>query len=170
MGAGILPVALYQGTLFLLLGQERFNNLWCDFGGRAKKRENTFDTAVREGSEELNGLFGTEKELEISVNKKLITSIYYERYTSYLFNIRYSKDLPIYFSNINYFAEKHLPNLINNDDNGLFEKIKIKWFPLNDFKNEKNKIILRQHYIEIINSIIKNEEFIIKQIKLFENI
>ena len=37
MGAGILLVALYRGTLFLLLGQERHNNLWSDFGGSAQR-------------------------------------------------------------------------------------------------------------------------------------
>ena len=56
MGAGILPVALYRGTLFLLLGQERNNNnLWSDFGGSSHKGEKPFKTAIREGNEELNG-------------------------------------------------------------------------------------------------------------------
>ena len=56
MGAGVLPVSLYKGTLFLLLGQERHNHLWCDFGGGAHKGERPFKTAIREGTEELNGL------------------------------------------------------------------------------------------------------------------
>ena len=38
MGAGILPIALYKGTIYLLLGQER-TNLWSDFGGSANKNE-----------------------------------------------------------------------------------------------------------------------------------
>ena len=42
MGAGVLPVSLYKGTLFLLLGQERKNNLWADFGGGAHKGERPF--------------------------------------------------------------------------------------------------------------------------------
>ena len=37
MGAGILPVAVYRGALFILLGQERDNNLWADFGGSHAK-------------------------------------------------------------------------------------------------------------------------------------
>ena len=64
MGAGILPVALYRGTLYLLLGQERHNSLWSDFGGSSHKRETPFKTAIREGTEELNGFLGTEEEME----------------------------------------------------------------------------------------------------------
>ena len=55
MGAGILPVALHKGVLFLLMGQERKNGLWCDFGGTPNKKEKPFETAIREGGEELNG-------------------------------------------------------------------------------------------------------------------
>ena len=47
MGAGILPVAVYKGTLFLLLGKER-NDLWSDFGGSAVNKEEIFKTAIRE--------------------------------------------------------------------------------------------------------------------------
>ena len=64
MGAGVLPLALYKGTLFFLLGQERNNNLWCDFGGSTIKGEKPFKTAIREGCEELNGFLGDESELE----------------------------------------------------------------------------------------------------------
>ena len=47
MGAGILPVALYRGTLFLLLGQERHNSLWSDFGGSSNKGEKPFKKKVK---------------------------------------------------------------------------------------------------------------------------
>ena len=77
MGAGILPIALYRGGLFLLLGQERHNNLWSDFGGSANKNEKPKKTAIREGTEELNGFFGTEEDLESILEGKLITSICY---------------------------------------------------------------------------------------------
>ena len=67
MGAGILPVALHKGVLFLLMGQERKNNLWCDFGGTPNKKEKPFETAIREGGEELNGFLGINEELENTI-------------------------------------------------------------------------------------------------------
>tara|TARA_B110001452_G_scaffold267064_1_gene275598 strand:+ start:15 stop:527 length:513 start_codon:yes stop_codon:yes gene_type:complete len=166
MGAGILPVALYRGTLFILLGQERFNNsLWCDFGGTPKKGENPYKTAIREGGEELNGFFGINKELEETVNCNMILSICHSKYTTYIFNTKYNKELPVYFANNNNFIEEHLNDKIDKKHNGLFEKNKIDWFPVYKFKNSKNMSIIRPHYIEHIKAIIKNEKFIIKEIE-----
>ena len=31
MGAGILPLGVLSSSVFILLGQERHNNLWSDF-------------------------------------------------------------------------------------------------------------------------------------------
>jgi 8-oxo-dGTP pyrophosphatase MutT (NUDIX family) len=178
MGAGILPVALYRGTLFLLLGQERNNNLWSDFGGGSHKGEKPFKTGIREGTEELNGFFGTEEELEEEVNNNIVLSICYDKYTSYIFRTKYNKDLPKYFSNNNKFIEKQASNIINSKENGLYEKKFIGWFPINKFymdanimKNRtmKNKAMLRSHFQEHIMSIVKNEEFIIEHIKNIEN-
>lgn len=162
MGAGILPLALYKGTLFFLLGQERNNNLWSDFGGSTIKGEKPFKTAIREGCEELNGFLGDEHELEEQVTNNLITSISFERYTSYIFKINYDKKLPTYFSNVNKFAELHLKDKIDNKNNGLFEKKQIQWISLNDLKTQKTKDELREHYKPILKSIIKNEEFIMR--------
>jgi hypothetical protein len=128
MGAGILPVALYRGTLIILLGQERHNNLWCDFGGSPlpHERKNQYITAIREGAEELNGLLGDKEELKLHVDKNLIYGINNkdDKYTSYLFKSHYDKNLEKYFNNQNKFIENHLPNEITKH-NGLFEKKKI---------------------------------------------
>ena len=121
MGAGILPVALYRGVLYLLLGQER-NNLWSDFGGGAHKRETPFQTAIREGTEELNGFFGNEEELEKEVSNNMILSICYDKYNTYVYKTKYSKDLPIYFTNNNKFIESQASNIISTKHNGLYEK------------------------------------------------
>ena len=73
MGAGILPVSVHYGTLFLLFGKEKNGGLWSDFGGSRKDfYENDFNTAIREGSEELNGLFGTSNYLRNKVSSNLI--------------------------------------------------------------------------------------------------
>ena len=56
MGAGILPVTIFKGTVFFLLGREKYhNNYWCDFGGSSNINESIYDTAIREGYEELDG-------------------------------------------------------------------------------------------------------------------
>ena len=169
MGAGVLPLALYKGTLFLLLGQERHNNLWSDFGGSTIKGEKPFKTAIREGGEELNGLLGDENELEEQVTNNLLTSISCDRYTSYIYKTSYDKKLPNYFANVNRFAEIHLKDAIENKDNGLFEKKQIQWVPLSQFKStsstkasKTSNIQLREHYKPILKSILKNEEFIMR--------
>ena len=168
MGAGVLPVTLYKGTLFLLLGQERKNNLWADFGGSAYKGEKPFKTAIREGVEELNGFLGDETELEALVTSNLILSISYDKYTSYIFKTNYDKKLPTYFSNVNKFAEKHLKDEIDIEHNGLFEKKQIQWFPLSKLKEEKSQVIFREFYKPLFNSILKNERFIINFLQTME--
>tara|TARA_Y100000992_G_scaffold69024_1_gene43119 strand:+ start:23155 stop:23655 length:501 start_codon:yes stop_codon:yes gene_type:complete len=164
MGAGILPIALYRGSLFLLLGQERHNNLLCDFGGSPNKNEKVFDTAIREGSEELNGLLGCENVLEETVSNNLLLTVSFDKYTSYIFKYKYDKNLPIYFNNLNHFAELHLNDKIMTKHNGLFEKNKIEWYKLHDFKNTENLKKIRPHYKNILNTLIKNEKFLITQI------
>lgn len=169
MGAGILPVALYRGTLFLLLGQERHNSLWSDFGGSSHKGEKPFKTAIREGTEELNGFFGSEEEMEEEINNNMILTICYNKYTTYIYRYKYNRDLPKYFINNNRFIEKEVPQIIDIKHNGLYEKKRIEWFPINKFKNINNVQMLRGHYQEHIKSILKNDEFIMKQIERIEN-
>ena len=168
MGAGVLPVSLYKGTLFMLLGQERHNNLWGDFGGSAYKGERPFKTAIREGTEELNGFLGDESEFETLVTSNLILSISYDKYTSYIFKTNYDKKLPTNFSNVNSFAEQHLKDKIDIEHNGLFEKKQIQWFPLSKLKDKNSQIRLREFYKPLLETILKNEKFIVDYIRTLE--
>jgi len=175
MGAGILPVSFYRGTLFVLLGKERFKennqNLWCDFGGSVDKNNineinNPYFTAIREGSEELNGIFGDFDILKNNVDKNYLYKISnnHNNYHSFLFNVKYDNKLPIYFNNQNKFIEKHLSHVILSD-NGLFEKSQVKWFSIKQLKNNiHTDNFFRKHYISIIKKIINNEKSIIQQI------
>ena len=164
MGAGVLPVSLYRGTILILLGQERSNNLWCDFGGSHNKNEKPFDTAIREGVEELNGLLGDDKKLKKIVSDNSILTIRNnnDKYISYLFSIKYDENIENYFNNLNKFAEVHLSDKINNHHNGLFEKKAVKWYSINDFKNTNtdNRKLLRPHYLNIVDSIYNNKNLI----------
>ena len=166
MGAGILPIALYRGTIFLLLGQERHNSLLCDFGGSPHKDEQIIDTAIREGCEELNGLLGDIKTVDKLVKSNLILMINDNKYTSYIFNIKYDKNLPYYFNNLNSFAESYLIDKVNGEHNGLFEKNNIEWFKLDDFKylNIDSMKKIRPHYVNILNSISKKENFLKREL------
>ena len=171
MGAGILPVALYRGTLYLLLGQERHNNLLCDFGGSPNPREDVFDTATREGCEELNGLLGDVEMVKSIVADNLLLTIKDGTYTSFIFNLEYDTKLPYYFNNLNSFAEMYLNDKVTTLHNGLFEKNEIKWYKLNELnkllkiKNKNKENIIRSHYKNILTSVISNEEFLINKLR-----
>jgi len=168
MGAGILPIALYNGAIYLLLGQER-NNLWSDFGGSSNKNEKPYKTAIREGYEELNGFLGDINELENRVNSNLILSISYDKYTTYIFNIEYDEKLPFYFSNLNSFIEINADDKIKKDDNGLFEKKKLQWLKIKEYKTNNNILPLRPWYKPILDSVTKNEKFLLKEINNLKN-
>lgn len=159
MGGGIMPICIKSGTLCILLGQERFDKKWSDFGGSKNARESYIRTALREGEEELNGILGTGKYLENLVKKNQIACIHNgENYKSFAFKIPYDYHLPLYFNNNNMFIEKNLKTIIENshrDHSGLFEKQKIKWFTIDEIKN--NYDIFRPHFIPILKTIVTNK-------------
>ena len=72
MGGGILPVAIKNNKVYFLFGKE--NELddtpgWADFGGGKEEGESYLDTALREGSEEINGFLGSAEKLRSVVKK-----------------------------------------------------------------------------------------------------
>tara|TARA_A100001011_G_scaffold385355_1_gene459238 strand:- start:82 stop:618 length:537 start_codon:yes stop_codon:yes gene_type:complete len=155
MGGGILPIAIHKNKLYFLFGLE--NNMddtpgWADFGGGKKNTESHFETATREGAEELNGFFGSINEVRQLVKKKLVTIIKLPTYHTFIFKIPYDENLPFYFNNNFRFSQKNLPEVIKDTENGLLEKQKIKWFSLKELKKEKN---FRSFYKNIVNEIIK---------------
>ena len=152
MGAGILPVTIMKGTIFFLLGKERYNqNYWCDFGGSSIDNESIYQTAIREGYEELDGFFGNQQELKKKVNKSLIKPCYTDRYTTFLFSVDY-KELYYfekYFNNHRNFIDTEL-NL--NKKEGIFEKSEIRLFTKKDLVKNINEI--RPFYREIVYQLI----------------
>ena len=69
MGGGLLPVTIHEGKVLFLLGREHDEKKWSDFGGGREGRESHFDTALREGCEELNGFFGCKTHLKNTVKR-----------------------------------------------------------------------------------------------------
>ena len=140
MGGGLLPIAIKNNKLFFLFGKE--NELddtpgWADFGGGAEDGESHFDTALREGSEEINGFLGSAEQLRKRVKKNKVINIKFKEYSTYIFKMDYDENLPIYYKNNYEFFSRYLPHVKHKKDNGLLEKAKIKWFSYDELKKQK---------------------------------
>ena len=155
MGAGILPVAFNGVSVLFLLGREQYNRQWADFGGTSNySNEPIYNTAIREGYEELSGLLGSEYELRHKVKNNLICTQNDNRYTSFIFETAYDRNLPLYFNRNFCFTQATSPRLINNNHNGLYEKSEIRWFTASEIRS----LNLRPFYKNIIFPILENEK------------
>jgi 8-oxo-dGTP pyrophosphatase MutT (NUDIX family) len=167
MGGGILPVAIKNNTVYFLFGKE--NELddtpgWADFGGGKEQGESYLDTALREGSEEINGFLGSAEKLRSIVKKNKISTIKFKEYTTYIFKMDYDEKLPHYYKNNYDFFSRYLPHVKHKRDNGLLEKAKIRWFSFAELKKEKKEF--RSFYQNIIDLILKEEKHINKKMKI----
>ena len=163
MGGGALPVAYNKKNkkVYLLFGKEneylnKDSPGWSDFGGGEKTGESALDTALREGCEELNGFFGCEGDIKRLIKDNLVTSLNHERYTTFLFEIDYDENLPVYFNNNYKFLKSHVNNLVRHTTNGLFEKSNIKWMTFDDLRKERDTF--RSYYRNVVDVILENED------------
>ena len=161
MGGGILPVAIHNDKLFFLFGKEVYDGKWSDFGGGKENTESPFQTAVREGCEELNGFFGCRSALERLVRTNMVMEIRQKQYTVYIFRHVYDESLPSYFDNNHAFIRQRLPKMI--DKNGLFEKSKVAWFSVKEMRDKKNSF--RPFYKEVLEKILLHEKDILKSME-----
>ena len=160
-GGGILPVAIKNDKVYFLFGKE--NELddtpgWADFGGGADNGETPFDTALREGSEEINGILGSAEQLRKQVKQNKISTIKFKTYTTYVYMMDYDSKLPFYYKNNYEFFSRYLPHVKHKKDNGLLEKSKIRWFTFEELKEEKKNF--RSFYQNIVDLILKQEKVI----------
>jgi|TARA_B110000967_G_C18865249_1_gene552332 8-oxo-dGTP pyrophosphatase MutT (NUDIX family) len=158
-GGGILPIAIKNGQVHFLFGKE--NELddtpgWADFGGGANDGESYLDTALREGSEEINGILGSAEQLRKQVKKNKISTVKFKTYTTYIYMMDYDDKLPFYYKNNYEFFSRYLPHIKHKKDNGLLEKSKIKWFTFDELKAEKKNF--RSFYQNIVDLILKQEK------------
>ena len=145
-GGGVIPVALHNGELHFLFGQENDvikdatkNQDWGDFGGSAKPGESEMDTCVREGAEELNGFYGNKRDFRALLLKNQVLKLTYDTRVTHLMRVDYDERLPLYFNN-NYRFIKETSNLRSiaaHPENGYFEKSHVRWFTLADLKRER---------------------------------
>jgi hypothetical protein len=159
-GGGVIPVALHNGELHFLFGQENDvikdaskNQDWGDFGGSAKPGESEMDTCVREGAEELNGFYGNKRDFRALLLKNQILKLTYDTRVTHLMRVDYDERLPFYFNN-NYRFIKETANLRSiaaHPENGYFEKSHVRWFTLADLKRERGAF--REYFRNFLDMI-----------------
>lgn len=157
MGAGILPFAVHNNQIFLLLGKESGSGGWSDFGGGREKNESLLETAIREGTEELNGFLGTETEMRHLVKENTV-SVFETKtpvYRSYLVKIPFNSELPKYFKGNFKLMNRRLKNEVGKH-NGLFEKSEVKWFTLKELKHLRMRKYFYYHVYPLLLEFIEN--------------
>jgi len=157
VGSSILPACFYNGQLYFLFGKE--NDLadtpgWSDFGGGVEPGEKEFDTALREGGEELTGFLGGPDKLH-----KLAKQFHTVRMPSYVVHVIHlpydtHHMLPEYYNNNHRFLWERMDKKMLNDTK-LFEKIEVGWFTPEDMVARRSKF--RGFYQEIVDKILADK-------------
>jgi 8-oxo-dGTP pyrophosphatase MutT (NUDIX family) len=153
---------MYKGRLYFLFGKE--NSLadtpgWSDFGGGVDKGEQIYESALREGGEELTGFLGDAKQIESLIKKNgghmhLLHGQPDSGYHVHIFRLPYSEELVQHFNNNHQFLWKKMNKKFLNDTK-LFEKIEIKWFSVDEMRRKKSEF--RSFYQEVIDMLLKHE-------------
>lgn len=140
MGGGILPIAKKNNEYYVLLSRESVDidwkdaGKWSDFGGSKENNETEYETAIREGTEETSGLYGTKLDIKNLIDNCTEHIISINNYSSYLVRVKYNPMLPYRFNKIYREALKKTPNLVY-EQNGMYEKDKIRWINVNELKS-----------------------------------
>lgn len=158
-GGGIIPVRIVNGELFFLFGRERFDDGWSDFGGAHEEGEETIDTAIREGYEELSGLLGNMEEMATEVRQNLVDTIDNKTYVIYVYAPCAKRhpsldELPVFFQRNYDFVNQTTPKLIT-DHNGLYEKTTVRWFSAEEAATERESF--RRFYRHMLDSVLRRE-------------
>lgn len=165
VGAGLLPAAVHKGEVYLLFGRENELNDtpgWADFGGGTKPNETILDAASREGSEELNGLLGSQATMKKVAVRRKIAELKFHNYTTIVFKTEYDEKLEEYYLNNYLFFEKYLPGAKKNPHNGLLEKAEIKWFTFAELRKARGKF--RAFYRNMVDIILEHEDEITRKL------
>jgi len=150
MGAGILPVAYHKGNWYFLFAREN-KGLWSDFGGSKEKNETHYQTAVREGFEESNGILGDAKNIRNLIKNNCITTVGDKGWTTYIIKVKYNKKIIKLFQDNFKKVLKDTPEIVK-EKNGLYEKDKLRWVKLQNLK--KNMGIFRPWYKKFVKQIL----------------
>ncbi|MGI9554357.1 MAG: NUDIX hydrolase [Vampirovibrionia bacterium] len=153
MGAGILPVAIHDNQVYLLLGKDVGTGSWSDFGGGRENNETHLETAIREGVEELNGFFGTESDMRTMIKNNCLGVLETKEpvYKCFLIKTDYDFSLPKYFNSNFKLMNRKLKTEVERH-NGLFEKSEIRWVSLKEIK----KLTYRRYFYYSVYPLIQN--------------
>ena len=165
VAGAILPYAYKDGKVYFLFGKE--NSMedsakgFSDFGGGVEGTETPFQTALREGGEELTGFLGDGKSLKkmFPKRKQMMT---HNTYHTFFLNIPYDEMLPLYYNNNHRFLWERMDKTLLNKSK-LFEKIEIEWFSVEDMVKRRNEF--RGFYREIVDKIVATHKTILKNPK-----
>lgn len=165
VAGSILPVTIHKNKLYFLFGKENSMEKsakgWSDFGGGTEKNETPYETALREGGEELTGFLGGKKEIK-SLLKNGVYKLEHNDYHIHIFHFNYDENLPKYYNlNHSFLWERMDKEFLSKTK--LFEKIEIKWFSINEIIKHKKKF--RNFYQELVEKILSEQKNIYEFIK-----
>jgi 8-oxo-dGTP pyrophosphatase MutT (NUDIX family) len=158
VAGSILPVTIHNNKLYFLFGKE--NSMedsakgWSDFGGGVDKGETPYDTALREGGEELTGFLGGKKEIKKLIQKGGgVYKLSYNDYHVHIFFMDYDENLPKYYNQNHKFLWERMDKKLLNSTK-LFEKIEIAWFSIDDMKKRRHEF--RNFYQNIVDLFLSD--------------
>jgi len=153
VAGSILPIALRKGKIYFLFGKENSmedsSKGFSDFGGGCENGESPFNTAMREGGEELTGFLGDGTDVRKLIKQNGGTyKISHNDYHVHMFRMEYDENLPKYYNANHKFLWERMNKKVLNDSK-LFEKIEIQWFSVDELKKRKPEF--RKFYQEIVD-------------------
>ena len=158
VAASILPIAINKGKMYFLFGKEAPGNDtpgFSDFGGGVENNESLFESALREGAEELTGFLGNPKELKKHIETHGgYYKITHNTYHIHIILIDYDENLPKYYNANHHFIWSKL-NHQYMEKTRIFEKIEVEWFSIERALKQKNKF--RNFYREILDVLHKEK-------------
>lgn len=162
VGSSILPACIHKGKLHFLFGKE--NSLadtpgWSDFGGGVDKGEQVYESALREGGEELTGFLGDAKQIGALIKRNgghmhLLHGPKDSGYNVHIFCLPYSEDIVNYYNNNHRFLWNKMDKKYLNDTK-LFEKIEIKWFSVDEMRKRKSEF--RNFYQDVVELLLSEK-------------
>ena len=162
VGSSVLPACIHKGKLHFLFGQE--NSLadtpgWSDFGGGVDPGENIYDTAMREGAEEMTGFLGPIAPLVKKNGGVLKLKSPVGEYYIHLFHLPFSEELPLYYNfNHDFLWRRMNKNMLNNTK--LFEKARIKWWSIDEM--QRGRHLFRNFYKDCVDMLCQNKQLIMR--------
>ena len=163
-GSSVLPVTIHNGKLLFLFGKENPNEMsakgFSDFGGGVEKGEGIYETALREGGEELTGFLGDAEDLRKHISRNGgVYKISHNDYHCHLFYIPYDHNLVTYYNSNHRFLWERMDKKVLGKTK-LFENIEIQWFGKKDIVKRVREF--RSFYQDIAIKITLEEKNILK--------